>query len=102
MRISGSAYPPFTIGFDASTGTAASAHSPLINKVLKLRFLLLRLLSVLAAQFDKHRRRLQVLHEGRPPPRSRPAHALVQITYYVSPHRGYQPRPKINVRDEHV
>src|SRR3546814_2818414 len=83
MRISGSAYQPFTIGFDASTGTAASAHSPLINKVLKLRFMLLRLLSVVAAQFDTHRRRLQVRREGRSEEHTSELQSLMRISYAV-------------------
>src|SRR3546814_11285985 len=102
MRIAGSAYQPFTFGVDASTGTAASAHSPLINKVLKLRFMLLRLLSVVAAQFDTHRRRLQVRREGRLPRRSRPGVVDAQITSELERHAEVEPAPRIDVRDEPV
>src|SRR3546814_20069511 len=102
MRISGSAYQPFTIGFDASTGTAASAHSPLINKVLKLRFMLLRLLSVVAAQFDTHRRRLQVRREGRLPRRSRPGVVDAQIPQELDRHAEVAPAPRTDVRATQV
>src|SRR3546814_8210460 len=64
--------------------------------------MLLRLLSVVAAQFDTHRRRLQVRREGRLPRRSRPGVVDAQITSELVRHAEVEPAPRIDVRDEPV